>query len=164
MLRDASEPVVLAGVDHEATLYRATSRFPRLIEDAIQGAPNGLKGGEMHSRALEALRRSRLRELEKVIAEYSHLAGGRASNRAKDIVTAAHEGRINKLVLSDSLEMNGAMDEATHQVVGNKQPEGEGYDLVNSAAVQTILHAGQVFVAPNKMMPNGAPLVAIFRY
>jgi hypothetical protein len=77
-------------------------------------------------------------------------------------VTAAHDGRIVKLIVSDSLEQAGAMDEATHQVTGNNN--GGEYDLLNNAAVETILHAGQVFVAPNKKMPNGSPLAAIFRY
>jgi hypothetical protein len=69
---------------------------------------------------------------------------------------------VVKLIVSDSLEQAGAMNESTYEVTGNSN-NGE-YDLLNKAAVETILHAGQVFVAPNKKMPNGSPLAAIFRY
>jgi hypothetical protein len=160
------ELVIPVAVEHELALYRSISSYPNLLDDGIHGAPNGLKGGEMHSRALDLLERYHLQEVEKVLGEYNHLAGGgRATNRLKEIVAAAHDGRLNKLVVSDSLDSVGAMDEATHEVSGARNGEsGEGYDLLNDAAVQTILHAGQVFVAPNKMMPNGTPLIGIFRY
>lgn len=162
-LRDTCEPVVLVGVEYELSLYRSISTYPRLAGEGVHGAPNGLKGGEMHARAIEALRQHRAAILDQVVTEYNHLVGGgRATNRLKEIVTAAHDGRVVKLIVSDSLEQPGAMDETTYQVTGNNN--GGEYDLLNKAAVETILHAGQVFVAPNKKMPNGSPLAAIFRY
>lgn len=162
-LRETCEPVVLVGVDHQLSLYRSVTTYPRLATDGVHGAPNGLKGGEMHARAIEVLRAHRAGMLDQVLAEYNHLAGGgRATNRLKEIVTAANDGRVVKLIVSDSLEQAGALDEATHQVTGSNN--GGEYDLLNKAAVETILHAGQVFVAPNKKMPNGSPLAAIFRY
>jgi hypothetical protein len=162
-LRESCEPVVLAGVEHHLSLYRSVSTYQRLVSEGVHGAPNGLKGGEMHARAIEALRQHRAALLDQVLAEYNHLVGGgRATNRLKEIVTAAHDGRVVKLIVSDSLEQAGAMNESTYEVTGNSN-NGE-YDLLNKAAVETILHAGQVFVAPNKKMPNGSPLAAIFRY
>jgi hypothetical protein len=163
VLRETCEPVVLVGVEYELSIYQSISTYPRLSTESVHGAPNGLKGGEMHARAIEALRQHRAAALEQVLAEYNHLVGGgRATNRLKEIVTAAHDGRVVKLIVSDSLEQPGAMDETTYQVTGNSN--GGEYDLLNKAAVETILHAGQVFVAPNKKMPNGSPLAAIFRY
>jgi hypothetical protein len=161
-LRESCEPVVLVGVEYELSLYRSISTYSRLVSEGVQGAPNGLKGGEMHARSIEALRQHRAKILDQVLAEYNHLVGGgRATNRLKEIVAAAHDGRIVKLIVSDSLEQAGAMDASTHEVTGGN---GGEYDLLNDAAVQTILHAGQVLVAPNKKMPNGSPLAAIFRY
>ena len=163
-LKETCEPVILAAVEHELSLYRSLSDYPHLLEEGIQGAPNGLKGGEMHARALAVLDRHRQNALKSVLAEYNHLAGGgRATNRLKEIVTAAHDGRVNKLIVPDSMEQTGSMDEASHRVKA-KEGDGEEYDLLNSAAVQTLLHGGQVFVAPNNKMPNGSPLAAIFRY
>lgn len=161
-LRESCEPVVLVGVEYELSLYRSITTYSRLVSEGVHGAPNSLKGGEMHARAIEALRQHRAKILDQVLAEYNHLVGGgRATNRLKEIVAAAHDGRVVKLIVSDSLEQAGAMDESTHEVVGGN---GGEYDLLNDAAVETILHAGQVLVAPNKKMPNGSPLAAIFRY
>jgi hypothetical protein len=164
-LRENKALVIPVAVEYELSLYRSISTYPNLLDEGIHGAPNGLKGGEMHSRALSLLAQHHLREVEKVLGDYNHLVGGgRATNRLKEIVTGAHDGRVNKLVVSDSMEQQGTMDEATHAVRGSENGGGENYDLLNDAVVQTMLHAGQVYVAPNKLMPNGTPLAAIFRY
>jgi hypothetical protein len=159
-LRGKTEPVVPVGVDYELALFRRVNSYPHLSEESVHGAPNGLKAGEMHARAIEALAKAYEKKLDKVLAEYDHKVGGGASNRLKDVVTAAHDGRVLTLVVSDSLTPTGTFDEATNQAIGGKGDQ----DLVNDAAVQTILHAGNVLVAPNNKMPHGSPVAAVFRY
>lgn len=164
VLRGRNEPLVLAGVEYELALYRPLNTYPRLAEEAVQGAPNSLKAGELHARALDAILRCYDKKVEAALAEYNHKVGGGASNRLKDIVPAAHDGRVLTLLVSDSLETTGAFDEATHKVKGRETGTPGDEDLVNDAAVQTILHAGQVLVVANGNMPNGTPLAAIFRF
>ncbi|MBV9296973.1 MAG: hypothetical protein JO145_15485, partial [Acidobacteriaceae bacterium] len=55
-------------------------------------------------------------------------------------------------------------DETTYKVKGRETGAADDEDLINDAVVQTILHAGQVFVVPNGKMPNGSPLAATFRF
>ncbi len=164
VLRGKTEPVVLAGVDYELPLYRSVSKFPHLAKEAVHGAPNSLKAGEMHTRAIEAIRQCYSFKVDHALAEYDHKVGGGATNRLKEVVTAAHDGRVLTLLVSDSLETTGVFDETTHTVKGRQTGTSEDEDLVNDAVVQTILHAGQVFVAPNAKMPHGSPMAAIFRY
>ncbi|HLH03087.1 MAG TPA: hypothetical protein VKX25_09975 [Bryobacteraceae bacterium] len=159
-----SAPVVLAGVERELAQYKTINTYPRLVEESVQGAPNSLKSGEMHARAIEALGRDYDRKVDTILAEYDHKVGGGASNKLKDVVTAAHDGRVLSLLVSDSLEHTGAFDERTHSAHGRPNGNSDEEDLVNDAAVQTILHAGQVYCVPNKKMPNGAPAAAVFRY
>jgi hypothetical protein len=164
MLRGKAAPVVPVGVEYELALYRSLSTYPHLAEEGVQGAPNSLKAGEMHARALDAMSRQYGKKVDDALAEYNHKVGGGASNRLKDIIPAAHDGRVLTLLVSDSLETTGSFDEATYTVKGRETGTSEDEDLVNDAVVQTILHAGQVFVVPNSKMPNGAPLSAIFRF
>lgn len=163
-LRGKPEPVVLAGVEYELALYRSLHSNLRLAHECVQGAPNSLKSGEMHARALDAMLRCHEKKVDEALAQYNHKVGAGASNRLKDVVTAAHDGRVLTLLVSDSLERAGAFDASTHTVKGRETGGSEDEDLVNDAAVQTILHAGQVFVVPNGKMPNGTPLAAIFRF
>jgi hypothetical protein len=164
LLKGRSEPLVLCGVEYELPIYREVNHYPRLLPVDVRGAANSLKSGEMHSRALAALQTAYSAKVDEALAEWNHRAGGGASNRLKDVVTAAHDGRVVTLLVSDSQEQTGIFDEATHQVKGRATGSTEDEDLVNDAVVQTILHAGDVLVAPHAKMPHGSPLAAIFRY
>ena len=164
VLRGSKQPLVLCAVEYELSLYRSVNTYQHLATEEVQGAPNSLKSGEMHARALEALERCYEKELDAKLAEWNHKAGGGGSNRLKEVVTAAYDGRVLTLLVSDSLETTGRFDEATHTVHARETGTTDDEDLVNDAAVQTILHAGQVLVAPNSKMPNGAPVAAIYRY
>ncbi len=102
--------------------------------------------------------------MDEILAEYNHKVGSGASNRLKDVVLAAHEGRILHLVVSDQLSPTGTFDLETYQVTGGAKGGIQDQDLVNDAAVQTLLHAGNVFVTSNKKLPQGSPVAAVFRY
>lgn len=163
-LRGSRERLVLCGVEYELSLYRSLNTYPNLAKEEVQGAPNSLKSGEMHARALEALARCYEREIDNKLAEWNHKVGSGGSNRLKEVLTAAYDGRVVTLLVSDSLESTGTYDEATHTVHGRESGTSNDEDLVNDAAVQTLLHGGQVLVAPNTKMPNGAPVAAIYRF
>lgn len=165
VLRESKAPVILAGVEYEVALYRASSTYGNLAEDTVHGAPNGLKGGELQARALEVIERCYEQKIDKSLQAYEqHFGAGRATNRLKEVVAAAHDGRILTLLVSDSMELTGRFEESTHEVKAKPNGLPDEEDLLNVAAVQTILHAGQVLVAPNTRMPNGAPLAAVLRF
>jgi hypothetical protein len=164
ILRGKTEPVVLCGVEYEIPIYRRVNNYRHLASEEVLGSAEGLKSGEMHSRAIQALERSYFSRLDETLAEWNHRVGAGASNRLKDVVTAAHDGRVLTLIVSDSFEQTGVFDEATNTVKGRVTGTPEDEDLINDAAVQTICHAGDVLVAPQNKMPNGSPLAAIFRY
>jgi Bacterial archaeo-eukaryotic release factor family 3 len=164
-LKDESAPLVIAGVDYEIALFRRENSYPHLAEDAVHGAADALKGGELHKRALEAVQPFFEAPLKQALARFEQQAGSeRASSTAKEIVKAAFDGRVSDLVLSEGTQYMGNFDEATQRVRGHKQPLAGDEDLLNAAAVQTILHSGQVFVVPPNKVPHGAPAVAVFRY
>ncbi len=163
-LRGKTEPLLLASVEYENALYRTVNKYPHLLDEHVEGAPNSLKSGEMHARAIDALLGAYKAKVDHALAEYNHKVGGGASNRLKDIIPASYDGRVLTLLVSDSVETTGAFDEETHSVKGRQTGGPEDEDLVNDAVVQTILHGGQPLVVPNGKMPNGTPLAAIYRF
>jgi hypothetical protein len=164
LLKDGKSPVVLAGVEYELSLYRGLSTYPGLVEQAVHGAPNSLKGGEMHARALEALEQRYANRIEAFLEQYNHRSGGLGIHGIKDVVLAAHDGRVHILLVSDSLERKGRFEEDLHQVKVREDGTPNEEDLLNNAAIETILHGGQVLVAPNNRMPNGAAMAALLRF
>jgi Bacterial archaeo-eukaryotic release factor family 3 len=164
VLKDRKEPLVVAAVEYEQPIYREVSRYPGLVQEAVIGAANSLKAGEMHARGLEALQREYDRRIDEALGLWDHRVGAGASSRPTEVVKAAQEGRILTLLISDRLELTGLFDEASHKMIGRETGGPEDEDLVNRAAVQTILHAGNVLVAPHNKMPNGAATAAIYRF
>lgn len=163
-LKGQARPLVLCATEHELPLYRSVNSYPYLVSEEVRGAANSMKAGEMHARAIKAIDASYMARIDEVLADWNHRAGGAASNRLKDIVPAAHEGRVLTLLVSDSAQQIGTFDEATQTAKGREMGTISDEDLLNDAASQTLLHAGEVLVAPHNKMPNGTPLAALFRY
>jgi hypothetical protein len=164
LLEKDTAPLVIAGVEYEIPLYRTGSVFPRLVDDAVRGAPDGLKGGELHKRALEVMRAHWAKAVEGALAMYEQLGSGRASADLKEIVKAAYDGRVLHLFVAQGTHHMGNFDEVTHAVHthGEEQPGDE--DLINAAAVETLRHAGDVFDVPPAKVPHGSPMAAVMRY
>ena len=165
VLRESHAPVVLAGVEYEVALYRASTTYANILDDAVEGAPNSFKGGELQARALAAIEKRYQQKIEKSLEAYEqHFGAGRATNSLKEVVSAAYDGRIFTLLVSDSMQLPGRFEESTHEVKAKSNGLPDEEDLLNVAAVQCLLHSGQVLVAPNNKMPNGAPAAAILRF
>ncbi|MDQ2946011.1 MAG: hypothetical protein M3Y27_08730 [Acidobacteriota bacterium] len=165
LLKKEGAPLVIAGVDYETALYRRENSYPHLVEEPVHGAADGLKGGELHKRALEAVQPYFEGPVTQALARYEKQAGSeRASTTVKEIVKGAFDGRVSELILAEGAQYMGNFDQATDSVQGHKKPLPGDEDLLNAAAVQTVLHAGQVFVVSPKRVPNGAPAIAVFRW
>jgi len=165
LLKGETAPLVLAGVEYELAIYREVNSYPHLAEEAVQGAPDGLKGGELHSRALAAARSYFEQDYQKTQKLFDEQKGSDLATRTiKEIVRAAYEGRIARLILSESGQYVGNFDGTTFEVHGHKNPLPGDEDLLNAAALETILHGGQVFVVPAKKTPDGADAAAVMRY
>ena len=52
----------------------------------------------------------------------------------------------------------------THQVRAHREEQPGDEDLINAAAVETLRHAGNVFVLPAKKIPHGSQMAAVMRY
>jgi hypothetical protein len=155
-------PLVLAGVDEDVAIYRAVSSYPHLLEQGIHGSP----GAQMtpaqilrraHDIALFEVQRRVARDLE---ASKERLAPSRFSTNLDGILRAAVEGRVSDLYL-----------DATAQCVGNFDGKifggafnWHGEDLLNIAAVETLLRGGVVHALPTHLMPGASLAAAAFRY
>lgn len=162
MLRDSGAPLVLAGVSYEISLFRRSSEYPHIAEDAVQGSPDGMRREDVHRRAIEAVGPSFESRLNRALARFEEEGSGRTSTRIQEIVAAAWDGRILDLILAQDAEYPGSYDPATHRI--RKDPLLGEEDLLNAAALETLLHAGEVFVVPASKVPHGAPAAAVYRY
>ena len=169
LLKNDTAPLVPAGVEYEQVLYRGVSRFPRLVAEGVRGAADGLKGGEVHKRALELMPTHWRREVDRALEMFEQFGGSnRASLNLREIVKSAYEGRILHLFVQQGVRHRGNFDEMTHQVRSHRQEQAgehtDDEDLINAAAVETLRHNGNVYVIPANRVPHGSQLAAVMRY
>jgi uncharacterized protein (DUF2249 family) len=145
VLKDTAAPLILAGVEYEVALYRKVNTYPRLMDDAVYGSPDSLRS-EMHERTLQIIQQHSPEPLRTALAQLEQRRGStRVSFDMEQILQAAHDGRVADLFLRQD-NTNG------------------GDDKINAAAIQTLLHAGQVFALSPDLMPDRAALAAVMRY
>jgi hypothetical protein len=165
LLQADNAPLVIAGVEYELPLYRSVSQFPRLVDEAVRGAPDGLKGGELHKRALGVVAAHRQKDVERALAMYEQFGGSnRVSVGLKEIVKAAYDGRVMHLFVAQGAHYMGNFDDLTHKVHAHRSEQPGDDDLVNAAAVETLRHAGDIFVIPTGKVPHGSQMAAVMRY
>lgn len=165
VLKDPSDPLVIVGVEHELALYRRVNTYTKLVEPGVHGAPDGLEGGEMHRRALEILDGHFREPAVELLRDFDKKIGtGHASAHVQEIVAAAFEGRVSHLYFQSSAQYTGSYDRVRQRVKHADEVNGDATDLIESAAMETLLHGGQALMVDGSVMPNGVPVCALFRY
>ena len=157
------EPLIAAGVEHEIALYRRVNTYTNLLEPGIGGAPDGIEAVEMHRRALDLLKHSE--EKFGLPADFDYRVGiGVASTHIHEIVAASFEGRVSRLFFQASARYPGVYDPVRRRVKRTEDPLESPRDLIEAAALQTILRGGLARLLPPSGMPGGAAVCALFRY
>jgi hypothetical protein len=98
-------------------------------------------------------------------AQYERYAGtGQASYDLASIVLAAHEGRVETLFVAVGQQQWGRYDAATRHVQIDQTARESSEDLLNLAAMETLLNSGTVYAVEPDAVPAQSPIAAVFRY
>jgi hypothetical protein len=165
LVKDERVPLVLAGVDYLHPIYEEVNTYPHLMEDGIGGNPEHLSAKELHAQAWTAVRPYFQKAQDEAVDQYKQfISSGRASNRVRKIISAAYHGRIELLFVVPDFQQWGTFDPSTDELHLHKKERTGDEDLLESAAIQTLVNGGTVYVVEAEKMPDTDPLAAVFRY
>src|SRR4030043_190485 len=164
-VRDERAPLVLAGVDYLHPIYKEVNSYPHLMDEGIAGNPERLSAGELHELTWTIVKPHFQKAQEEAVNRYKEFASsGQASNRIRKIISAAYHGRIELLFVVPDFQQWGTFDPGTAELhLHKKEKTGDG-DLLEFAAIQTLLNGGTVYVVEPEKMPDTGPVAAVFRY
>lgn len=163
-LRDQRAPLYLAAVQYLLPIYREVSSYAHIAKNDFPGNPDHLSAHELHARVAPLAESCAENAKEEATAKYHQLAGtGKASDDIRQIVPAAHQGQIETLFVDRSDHQWGEFDPSTGKVELRSPPEPADDDLLDYAAVQTLLHRGAVYAVARDRLPS-PPAAAVFRY
>jgi hypothetical protein len=162
LLRSSNAPLILAGVDEDVAIYRSIRTYSNLLDRGIHGSPGAAItpaqiSRHAHDIALFDFQRRAALHME-LLKE--RLSPARFSSDLESILQAAAEGRVSDLCLDENGERIGTFD---GKVFGGRANWHEE-DLLNIAAVETLLRSGAVYSLPSHLMAAGAVAVAALRY
>ena len=157
--------LMLAGAEFELPIYREANSYPNLLEGGLAINPNGLDMKQLHEKAQDLVWPIIVQRQQAVIDQFHELTGtSRASESLEEILVAAHGGRVAVLLAPADIQRWGRYDARTASVEIHADHSPGDEDLLNIAAVQTLLHDGTVYVVRPEEMPDRKPAAAMFRY
>jgi hypothetical protein len=164
-LKNNKSPLVLIGVEYLLPIYKEVNTYPHLIQKWLTGNPESLSEEELHRQAWELVKPQLTKiQLDK-ISLYEETAGTeKTSNDIKEIVPAACFGRIDTLFVAAGLQQWGGFDRENSYVTLYHDAMSGSEDLLDFAAIQTILHGGRVYVVDPDEVPDSGLAAAVFRY
>lgn len=162
LLHEGRAPLLLAGVDEDTGTYRSISTYSNLLKETIHGSANTpLAEDELLRRAYTIVRSDCIERAAASLTESREkMAPARFSTDVDAIVKAAVEGRVSRLYIDEGAQK---LDVFQGTRRGGRSDWGEE-DLLNVAAVETILQGGLAFALPAAKMPDGAAMAAVLRY
>ncbi len=165
ILRNESAPLILAGVDYLLPIYRQANSYLHLLEEGVAGNPDELQPEELHARVWPVVQPTLERGRRRAMERYVELAAkGLASNRIGEVVPEAYFGRVDSLIVALGIQQWGGfdLDERAVHVYPEQKPGSQ--DLLDFAAIHTLLNSGEVHAVTPDKVPGGEALAAIFRY
>ncbi|HEX6894412.1 MAG TPA: hypothetical protein VF146_04015 [Bryobacteraceae bacterium] len=162
MLHGKDAPLILAGVNEDAVAYRMVTAYPRLLPESIHGSGTApMPEDELLRRAYAILRADLRRTAAASLLDYrERRTPARFSTDLNTILRAALDGRVAWLFINEAARVSGVFDRVRR---GGRVNWGDE-DLLNIAAVETILHGGSAYNLSEPQMPDGAAGAAVFRY
>ena len=166
VLGGARAPLVLAGVSYLLAIYRAVSAYPAILDDAVVGSPDHRSDEELRAEAWPLVAAARGGRQAAAVERYHALAAtspSRTTRHLRTIIAAAASGQIETLFVAGDRQQWGRYDEANGAVALHDVAAIGDDDLLDTAAVQTFVHGGEVWVMPGEQVPGGELCAAVLR-
>src|SRR5690606_24028778 len=125
----------------------------------------------LHDRAWQIVRPHLRIAQEKAMERFEILANahngdgaGKTATEIEEAVIAAYEGRVDALLIPDGTQIWGEFHETSETVKTKNADPARRRELLDAAALNTLLHGGEVFILKPEEMPNGSRVAALLRY
>ena len=159
------QPLVLAGVEHILSVYRALTGHANVLEGAVDGSPDDLTADRLHAAAWPLVEPVVVRRRETALERYAQgAAKGAAVTGLEEVLTAAAQARLETLFVAEGQHRWGWLAPATGEVRLHDGPEPGDEDLLDRAVVETYRTGGSLYSLPLDQMPAGGPIAGLARY
>lgn len=166
ILATQKAPLVLAGVDYLLPIYREANSYPHLMDKGITGNPEEVGNEDLHRQVLDIVMPVLTSDRSAAFRRYYELEGDAlAVDGLSDVVHAAHQARVETLFVALQRQRWGSFQPGHSDGIElHDQPEPGDDDLLDYAAVQSLLNGGTVYAVAPEEVPGGGDVSALLRF
>jgi hypothetical protein len=164
-LRNDQAPIILAGVQYLLSMFIQANHTLPLVHEGIVGNPEEKNPQQLHQSGLSILNKKMLDEIEAEKNRYFNLSAKEMTTSLIDtIVSSAYHGRVDVMFYTPEFHLWGKYDPEGGIVEKHEHYQAGDEDLIDNAAVTTLLRGGKVYQLPVEDMPDQQQLAVILRY
>lgn len=165
VLRDERAPLLLAGVDYLLPIYREANSYPHVADRELSGNFDYLAEHQIHEQAWPLVEPLLVSGREQAEARYRRLAGtGKTSDDIRQVAPMAEQGRVDALFVDRRGHAWGRYESGSPSAEVHDECHGDDDDLLDLAAVQTLLNRGAVYAVERDEVPSETGVAAVLRY
>lgn len=164
-LDERPAPLLLAGAQPLAPLFREVTTCPRVVDAVLDGNCDYHSEHELHAGAekvmapvLRAARDEAARRVARALGE------GKGADNLSEVLDAAHRGKVDTLLVHAAAHQWGVFLREARRAEAHVERRLGDDDLLDLATAETLRHNGTVFAVPQDDLPSPQPLAAAYRY
>lgn len=153
-LNGADAPLVVVGVEYEASMFINHTHYRHTIDIPVSGSPDSMPLDELHRRSWEFVR-SQDRAASNALEALRRLAGtGKTAADSDEVVVASHNGAVRDLLLARTSTDGGDAARASTEDRRN----------IVVAVNEGLRHQVHIHIVDDDALPGGVHVAAVLRY
>lgn len=160
-------PLILAGVDYLIPLYMKANTYPLIMDGNIHGNLNDKNINDIINKAkgiLEQYHKEKMRDKITSLVELKESQKTSYSGDLEIIVNESYNKRIVELYIFTDKKYWGNYNHKENKIDLKDKNDFGAKDMVNTAAINTIINGGDVYVFKPGEYDAVKPFAAKFRY
>jgi hypothetical protein len=163
--RPSGLPLLLAALPEHHHVFRAVSRNPFLVAEAIDTDPGALSLDALCERAWQVIQPYYVKRLDSLIERFlAAKAKDLGGDDLAEIAKATWAGRVATLLIDAERRIPGALDTATGAIGFRDLDHPEIDDLLDDIGERALKTGSEVVVVPTDRMPTEMGIAATYRF
>ena len=169
VLQHCSQPsgmrLILAALPEHHHRFRAISRNPFLMKEALDVHPDTLSLDALRERAWQLVQPHYLERLAGLVEAFGAAAThGQGADKLGDIAKAAIDGRIATLLIEADRLIPGTIDIERGKLIPGDLTDPNVDDVLDDLGERVLKAGGEVIIVPAERMPTQSGAAAIYRF
>ncbi len=163
-MKRINDPLVLAGLKTNISLYKKVNNYGRILENAIERNPDDLTDAQVRDHGWEHIRDYFLKDLYQSVDVYRESPSERISSDPSEIITSTIMGKSAAIFIKKDHIRWGKYDDANHKVLYRNEPGSDDVDLMNWLSIKGLETGSNVYILSPDEMPDQSEVAALFRF